>query len=182
MIINLIICILLMLNFIEAAQYCLDDTWGQIWVTVSLDCELIFYRWKLTWTDGNWSPLPSIAKGTGGTVAGSGCSSGGRLRLNAGRVRRYYFICPFEFQRELHLLCASGIASCNFPLTLHRDNHGIIYVSGTLNCHCIHDYTEGKDLSWKDFETNATYSAAITIPALKMKVSGIANLIVNKTN
>ena len=64
--------------------------------------------------------------------------------------------CPFEFQQERRLLCASGIVYCNFPVTINKDRN-LFYVRGVLTCNCFHGYnTEVTGVSWENFKANST--------------------------
>jgi hypothetical protein len=116
MVISQIFCSLITLHVVVAALVCFDDSVAYILVTLTQRSTFDFKRWRLEWSDGNWSPILWTARNGHGSVTGTGCSSGGLFKLRkAGNI---VLSCPFVFGREEHMLCAPGIVNCNFPVAV----------------------------------------------------------------
>jgi len=157
MVINLIVFTLMVLNIIEAGDFCFDGTIGKIWVTLTMDPHVSWSwtNWVLKWNDCNWSNIARTRKGSVGISTGPGCCSSGFFRLS-GRRGSLNLIGRFQFPLETRLLCDSGIAHCALPATVTKPDRSFI-VSGQLSCDCVHDYnTEVTGVSREDFEANST--------------------------
>jgi hypothetical protein len=153
---RLIIFTLMVMNVIVEGEVCFDESTGSISVTLALapDVHYEYVKWDLRWLGCDWSNTGRILKDRMAVATGPGCCSNGVVYVigprGVGRLN-----CPFAFLQERRILCASGLVSCTFPLTLSK--HGnYFYVHGTITCICVADYTEVTDVWREDFEANFT--------------------------
>jgi hypothetical protein len=161
MVMNLMTFSLVVLKVSKAAQYCFDDSPGQISVTLAVPTN---YRyWSLRWQP--WQAITYVKPGGSGTASASGCSTTGMFLIKRQNYEKpQQFHSPFEFATETHVTCLPGIPFCSFAVQAHLQ-HGAsgesLYVTGVLHCNCVANYTEVGDEVWKDSEANAKYITPI---------------------
>lgn len=140
------------------ARFCFDDPVG--YIDVTLTSELMFREWSLLWTDGYWWNIHRRQSGVFVRITARGCSSGGVFYVKRSR-RGVLQQCPFAFgEEDVNVICSPRVAYCAFPVKAQLSGE-TLYVTGSINCNCVGDYAEMKDVPLEDSEMNATLSAPI---------------------
>jgi len=142
---------------VYGADFCFDDTLGQI--TASYTMSSNFRKWRVTWSSEDWSDSHWIEKGSGAMLTASGCCSGGYIGIskrNHGKFR--YYNSHFGFNNEdVHVRCAPAVPYCSLSVTGDLVNNEL-NVEGMLKCNCVPGLTDFEaNATTREFETNATF-------------------------